>query len=315
MGSPAKKPAAHWVDSSPAHLTLGRIALADSFSGEPLTLARWEIRPHDGDPPIRGDLRARRGRTPETAVVICHGFKGFKDWGFFPHLARAIARQGHAAISFNFSRGGIGEDGVDFSALDRFAENTHSRNVDELRAVLDAVTGGGLFPRPPRRIGLFGHSRGGGEAILAAAEDRRVDALVTWAAIATVKRWSEEQIRRWERGETVHIANARTGQQMPMAPGFWQDIAEHGERLNIRRAAGSLTIPWLIVHGEADASVAAADAHVLRQAAGQGTELLLIPETGHTFDTVHPFAGPTPALRQAEAATLAWFARHLTADA
>jgi pimeloyl-ACP methyl ester carboxylesterase len=144
----------------------------------------WELRPEDGVA-IRGDVRFLAGTQPRSAVVICHGFKGFRRWGFFPPLARALTRRGHAAVSFDFSRNGVGADGVDFSALERFEENTHSRNVDEIRLVLDAIARGRIPGcEGAARIGLFGHSRGGGEAILAAAEDPRVEALVTWASIA-----------------------------------------------------------------------------------------------------------------------------------
>ena len=66
-----------------------------------------------------------------------------------------------------------------------FTEHTHTRNLDEIRRVTDVLAGGALLDRPARRIGLLGHSRGGGEAVLAAAADPRVNALVTWAAIAT----------------------------------------------------------------------------------------------------------------------------------
>lgn len=278
-----------------------------------LTLTRWEIRPRDGGPPIRGDVRVLAGTEPRSAVVICHGFKGFRTWGLFPPLARAAARRGYAAVTFDFSRSGVGADGVDFSALELFAENTHSRNVDEIRLVLDAMQGGELLPRTPRRIGLFGHSRGGGEAVLAAAEDPRVDALVTWAAIADIPgRWTEEQMERWRQGETVEIANARTKQQMPIGPGYWRDVELNRERLDILRAAGELEVPWLIVHGEADASVPPGDAHALFDAAGtEEAELLLIEGADHTFGAVHPYAGATPALQAAVEATLDWYDRYL----
>jgi len=36
---------------------------------------------------IRGDLRFRESNKNSPAVLLCHGFKGFKDWGFFPLLA------------------------------------------------------------------------------------------------------------------------------------------------------------------------------------------------------------------------------------
>ncbi len=273
--------------------------------------ARWEIRPKDGSPIIRGDLRAPSGPAPRTAVILCHGFKGFKDWGFFPVLAHAIATRGHAAISFNFSGSGVGADGRDFSALEDFAASTHTRNVDEIRAVLDAVRGTGLFPHAPESVGLFGHSRGGGEAILAAAGDGSLDALVTWSAIAAVERWQEEQIEKWRRGETVYITNSRTGQEMPMKPDFWRDIQQNTQRLDIISAAERLSTPWLIVHGEEDETVSTTDARVLFDAAGEASELLLIEGAGHTFGAAHPFRKADPTLQTAVDATLDWFDHHL----
>lgn len=273
--------------------------------------ARWEIRPKDGSPVIRGDLRAPSGPAPRTAVVICHGFKGFKDWGFFPELARAIAKRGHAAITFNFSGSGVGEDGRDFSALDDFAASTHTRNLEEIHTVLDAVRGSSLFPTAPEATGLFGHSRGGGEAILTAAEDAKLDALVTWSAIAAVERWQDEQIDAWQRGETVYIPNSRTGQQMPMNPTFWRDIQENSERLDIIASAEKVNTPWLIVHGEEDETVSVTDARVLFDAAGDQSELLLVEGAGHTFGAAHPFTHTAPALETALDATLEWFDEHL----
>ena len=276
-----------------------------------LTLTRWELRPRDGHPPIRGETRMLAGSSPRSAVILCHGFKGFKDWGFFPPLARTLAHQGHAVITFNLSRSGVGPDGVDFSALGLFAEQTHSRNVDEIELIVDAVVGCKLLERCPRSIGLFGHSRGGGEAILAAGEDPRVDALVTWAATAAVERWTDEQVDAWQRGETVHIQNARTGQQMPVGPGYWHDVVQNRHRLDIVRAAETVRVPWLIVHGEQDESVSPTDGRVLFDAARQETDLLLVEDANHTFGAVHPFAGPTPELLAATDATVEWFDQHL----
>lgn len=280
-----------------------------------LTLRRFRLDPADGHPAIQGDVRLPAGAAPQSAVVICHGFKGFKDWGFFPPLAAAVASRGHAAISFNFSGSGVGEDGRDFSALENFAASTHSRNVLEIGMVLDALAAGSLTPggQVPARTGLLGHSRGGGEAVIATANDSRVDALVTWAAIASVERWTDEQIAAWDRGETVYIANSRTKQEMPMAPGYWRDIIRNRERLNIREAASEIAVPWLIIHGEQDTSVSVGDAHRLHSAA-PGAELQVVEDSGHTFDATHPFGGVSRGLREATQSTLGWFGRHLEAD-
>jgi fermentation-respiration switch protein FrsA (DUF1100 family) len=268
---------------------------------------RFEIRPKDGGPPVRGDVRFLSGTTPRTAVLLCHGFKGFREWGFFPPLARALAARGHAAVSFDLSRNGVGADGVDFSALHLFAEHTHTRNLAEIASVLAALRGGRLLPTAPRAIGLFGHSRGGGEAVLTAAEDGGVDAVVTWAAIAQVDRWQPEQVAAWERGEVVEIMNTRTGQAMPVDAAFWRDVQANRARLDIVSAAGRVDAPWLVVHGDADTSVPVDDAHRLFAAAGDEAELLVVEGADHTFGATQPYAGATEALQTAAEATLDWF--------
>ena|SRR5687767_9487744 len=277
-----------------------------------LSRTRFEIRPGDGGLPIRGDLRCLDGHRADAAVVICHGFKGFREWGFFPPLARAVAGRGYAAVSFDFSHNGVGDDGRDFSALDRFAEQTHTRNVEEIRRVLDALAAGALLPVPARRLALVGHSRGGGEAVLATAEDPRVDALVTWAAIADIaSRWTPEHVAAWERGETVEVQNARTGQAMPVGAGYWRDVGANREQLDIEAAARRVTVPWLIIHGEADETVPLDEGRRLFEAAGDTAELLVVESAGHTFGATHPYGGATEALQAAVDATLDWLDTHL----
>lgn len=278
----------------------------DEDTGSKLVRARWEIR-REGEAPIRGDLRALPGPPPRSAVIICHGFKGFREWGFFPALARAIARRGHAAITFDFRNNGVGDDGVDFSALDRFARQTHSGNLAEIADVTDALFGGGLMPRAPNRVALLGHSRGGAEAILAAEADPRIDALVTWNAISSLEgRWNESQIETWKRGESVHILNSRTEQEMPIAPAYWDDLIDHRERLDVLAAASRLEIPWLIVHGEADETLELTEARTLFSTAGDNAEMCIVENGSHTFGARHPWEGPTPELQTATQTTLAW---------
>ena len=60
--------------------------------------------------------------------------------------------------------------------------------------MIDALARGELGVAPPSSIGVVGHSRGGGIAVLQAASDPRVRALVTWAAISSVERWSPHAV-------------------------------------------------------------------------------------------------------------------------
>src|SRR5437773_11577735 len=84
--------------------------------------------------PIRGDL----DMPPDARalVVIVHGFKGFKDWGFFPWLADMLCSDRAAVCRFNMSRSGIGESTETFERLDLFADDTYSAQVDDLLAVV-----------------------------------------------------------------------------------------------------------------------------------------------------------------------------------
>ena len=78
-----------------------------------------------------------------------------------------------------------------------------------------------------------------------------------------------------------------------------------------RAAAARLRAPWLIVHGESDVTVPVAEARALHTAGRDTAELMLVPDAGHTFETVHPWQGPTPAFEAVTDASVAWFGRHL----
>jgi uncharacterized protein len=259
---------------------------------------------------IRGDLRLPPGPPPRSAVVVIHGFKGFKDWGFFPYLCETLAGDGHGVVSFNFSRNGVRDDPENFTDLEGFARNTFTRELDEIRRVLTEVRDGDLLPRPVRSIGLLGHSRGGGDAVLAAREDGELDALVTWAAVASFDRWTDETREEWRRERRIHVLNARTGQQMPLNVTLLEDFEANAGRLDILEAARTLETPWLIVHGEGDASVRVDEARELA-GANPGARLEVIPAAGHTFEAAHPFDGSTPELDRALEVTRAHFRRHL----
>jgi dipeptidyl aminopeptidase/acylaminoacyl peptidase len=252
---------------------------------------------------------------PRPAILLCHGFKGFMDWGFFPHLATLLAERGFAAVRFNVSGAGMRPGGDLVDDMEAFRADTHSREVAEVLAVLAAmdVLGETLAPGriDPARIGLFGHSRGGGNAILAAArQPGRVRALVTWAAVANFDRYSPEQKEAWRRDGELPVVNARTGQRLALGLGLLEDLEAHRAELDVLAAAARRTAPWLIVHGEADESVPADEARRLAEqaaAASAPAELLLIPDASHTFGAKHPFAGPHPHLIQALNATQSWF--------
>jgi uncharacterized protein len=259
------------------------------------------------------DVRAGGRSSPHPAVVVMHGFKGFKDWGMFPPLADRLAQAGFMAVLFNASGSGVDEAG-EFVWPERFGHNTFSAELADLGRVVDAVAVGAFDAAPPAAIGILGHSRGGGMAVLQAAGDPRVRALVTWAAISTVDRWTDPaELARWREQRRLDVLNARTGQVLPLYTDLLDDIERNRTgALDIERAAREVRVPWLLVHGSEDVSVGVEEADRLSGAARAGiVHPLRIAGAGHTFGAVHPWKGMPEELGQVFRETIAWFSRHL----
>lgn len=257
------------------------------------------------------DVRTSDRHGARPAVVIVPGFKGFKEWGMFPALAERVARAGFSAVSVNLSGAGVDDQGR-FAFPERFGHNTFSAELEDLRRVLAALEQGAFGMPPTTRLGLVGHSRGGGTAILTASADPRVAALVTWAAISTVDRWAGQEAG-WRAAGRIEVVNSRTGEVLPLYTDVLDDIEQHAAALDIQAAAGRLTIPWLLLHGSADTAVPLAEAKQLAAAAAPGRppRSIIVDGAGHTFGAVHPFAGIGPDLAQVFDETLKWLGRYL----
>lgn len=261
------------------------------------------------------DVRAAGRDSPRPAIVVVHGFKGFKDWGMFPPLAERLARAGFATVTFNLSGSGVDDTG-EFTWPDRFGHDTFSTELHDLGLLMDALARGELGVPPPTAVGLVGHSRGGGIGVLHAERDRRVQALVTWSAISSVERWSPREVLEWRERGVNEIVNTRTGQRLPLFTDVLDDVERNASgSLGILGAAARLQIPWLIAHGTEDEAVSHLESEALRAASPlPTTRLLAIEGAGHTFGAGHPWdprIHDTPALRRVFDMTLAWFAAHL----
>jgi alpha-beta hydrolase superfamily lysophospholipase len=277
---------------------------------QPVAPERFDLEGASGRT-IRGEVRLVPGA--KTSVVLVHGFKGFSRFAFFPYLADHLTEAGIGVVTFNFSGSGIGEDMETFTDASAFEENTFTRELHDLGIVLAHAERQGWLGE---HHGLWGHSRGGGIAVLRAARDAHVHALATWSAISTVKRWPYDVAEEWRMRGYLEVTNSRTGQLFRLRTPVLDEATEHGDgMLDVGAAAETLLCPWLIVHGTADETVHLAEGEELARRAGSNAELLAIDGATHTFNVAHGMTSPSPQLVEATERTVQFFVDRLGAPA
>ncbi|MES2766542.1 MAG: alpha/beta hydrolase [Bacteroidota bacterium] len=264
------------------------------------------------DDSIEGNIRFKNDGILKPAVVVLHGFKGFKDWGFSPAVCEQLAFKNAIVVNFNFSLNGVDIGEKDMSNNDTFSRNTISREIEDAKTVLKAFKNGELAPESNcfknwnGEIFLMGHSRGGGVAILTAAQSEDISKLVVWKSVSTFDRYTERQKKAWRERGFIEMENARTKQMFTMNVSYLDDIEQNAKKLDVLKNFTLLKMPVKIIHGEQDVTVNVREAQKLATA-NQNSILKIIPKTGHTFGAVHPFEGASPALLQAINETCEFF--------
>ncbi len=252
--------------------------------------------------PIRGNLDVPQH--PRALVVIVHGFKGFKDWGFFPWLAESLRHERVAVCRFNMSRSGIGETPDTFDRLDLFAGDTYSGQLADLRRVVEYTHEHHQLP-----TFLLGHSRGGAIALLGARDVPLLRGVVTWSAIARANRWDAATKARWRRDGWMDVINARTGQNMRMSTGILDDYEQHAERLDILAATAHLDVPLLVIHGARDESVPVSESFDIAAQYFDSSHMV-IAHASHTYNAIHPLVHVPKELRLAATVTARFIAAY-----
>lgn len=241
------------------------------------------------------DVFYKENKKQKPVVIYVHGFNGFKDWGNFDLIASQFAAAGFFFVKFNLSHNGTTfEHPEDFADLESYGNNNYSKEIYDTRCIIDW-----LFENEnpykneydSSQITLLGHSRGGGIAILTAAQDTRVKSLITWASIAFCKtpwgNWPDEKMQEWKSTGLQYYSNKRTNQEMPLYYQLHEDYLNNVNLLDIEQAIKSLDIPLLICHGSNDEAVPIAHATLLHQ--WQPNSTIFTLETDHVFGRKHPW--------------------------
>ncbi len=260
-------------------------------------------------PPIQADIRTDRPAEKLPVIILCHGFLGYKRWGWFPFVSRRIAARGFHTLTISFSMNGIDEKTGRITKTDEFARNTVTREIRDMEVILSFIRNDRLPLTISRKNwGLFGHSRGGSVCTLTAPRFEEVKSLVTWSAPSYLDRYTERRKKEWAKTGKLLFQDSRADSPLCLNYSYYRDIDSNREKYDLPTQAAKLKIPHLIIQGERDAAVTLKEAERFIKFPGGGKmKFDIIRECGHTFGVNHPMTAPTRELLSALKKTEEWF--------
>lgn len=266
----------------------------------------WTLSGSDGRT-IYGNTDLPAGE-PRGVIVLCHGFKGYKDYGFFPSLGLAAAHQGLIAHRFNFSHSGMTNDLDQFAQPELFEADTWSRQMTDLQVVSDAIDQGTLAGQG-MPMAWFGHSRGAVTVLLTASRAfadpdgrmARPTAVIAAAAPDQPCHLTAQEKATLHKDGRLAVQSSRTGQTLYVGLSWLEEIEADESAFDPKQAIARIACPILLLHGTKDATVDVAASRRLAAAAGEDrARLEIIENASHTFDAPNPL-NPDDALPPATA--------------
>lgn len=176
------------------------------------------------------------GQGPFPVVVVLHGYvepSRYRTLAYTTPYADFLAEAGYLVLHPNY-RGHPPSEGRPAVGL------RHAYAVDVL-TLLAEVRKGVLSQADGRRIGLFGHSMGGGIAQVVALVDPRLKGVVLYGSMSGDERRNLERIRYWSGGTR--------GQELLTLPS--KTLEEASAWTYLERVA----VPFSVHHGTQDAQV------------------------------------------------------------
>lgn len=125
--------------------------------------------------------------TPLPGIVLAHGFAARRN-ELLPPLAEGLSAAGFAVFTFDYR--GLGESEGDEGRIVPQEQCFDIRNAITYFSSLEEIDS--------ERIGIYGTSFGGGNAILAAAQDQRIKCVVSSVSYGDGSRWLRSLRRYWE---------------------------------------------------------------------------------------------------------------------
>lgn len=176
----------------------------------------------------------------DCAVIVCHGFSGFKEAFKIP--GRYLSLKGFIVLAFDFT--GNGEsDGF-------LTDGTISQEISDVTSAIKFLK----EKYGVKKIAVVGHSMGATVALLAASRNREIDCVVALAPLAELKNkpyreYANMMADAWESKGLCEVVRCKKMRSLDI--NFIRDVKKH----DVIKALKNVKVPLLVIHGDADKEI------------------------------------------------------------
>jgi esterase/lipase len=209
------------------------------------------------------------GEGNKKGVVLCSHFTGFKELTHLYHVAKALEEKGIAALRFDYS------DCIGASSGGTCEDMALTHQIRDTSGAISFLEDQGI-----ESIGLMGHSLGGTTAIVTAANDTRIKALVPVAALAKAE-WDilfKAKLSEWKAQGFITFPTWKKG-EIKIKYGFYRDLSKYDCTKLIR----ATDAPVRVIHPGNDQTVTIQNAQGIYDNANEPKDLRIIDGANHMF--------------------------------
>ncbi|MCU0304915.1 MAG: lysophospholipase [Thermoanaerobaculales bacterium] len=225
---------------------------------------------------------------PIAWAIFAHCFTCSKSYKAVRHISRALAAEGVAVLSFDFT--GLGDSEGDF------ADTSFTSNVDDIAAAARFLADSHSAPTL-----LIGHSLGGAAILMAAARVPSATAVVTIAAPASLDRLAG--VLAPARAEVDRVGSAEVvlgGRTIRIGRALLEDL----EGVRMEHAIEDLGKALLVMHSPVDRVVGIDNASAIFRTAKH-------PKSFVSLDTADHLLGDAADSSYAAGVIASWARRYL----
>jgi len=209
---------------------------------------------------------------PCPAVLVLHGFTGFKEEEHIRDFAEGLAAEGFVALRFDAS--GFGESEGE---LEKDFRVTHY--IEDIDTAIQFLSSLPYVDR--NRLGVCGHSLGGGLALIAASKTPLVQACcAVQPSTVTVKDDRTYDLKEWEKSGWFEKKSEHPRYDKIRLP--WA-FALDRMRYDAIEAAAKVSVPLMIMYGTEDQAIDSEDCRRMFEAAKGEKELVELKGFAHDF--------------------------------